>query len=316
VDLPVQHDDFYRDLAVVVTMADAVETVFFSHARITLETNDVTRNFQTWIGTGINYQPSISQVINSLETLYGIEMRCVCTMRAKKNTILTLASIVFLISACNSMEVNIYTNIENTDLTEKLNAPDESEPKEAENTDKAFKTVAYETVDAERGYRFESMDFIPMTNASNTKPMQEVRVGDSFKGLTLETIYFSEMIFRDGERQWWDAKAIFLGEIIIFGDMKLIRDHETGFNRNFFVLHEESFHVMPWLAGDCRGIVIHIRNFDKLAELLGITEGTIIDTEFGHYYIEGLTIVIDNYTIFRYPTDWGNSADIVAVIDL
>jgi len=43
-DLPVQHDDFYRDLAVNVTMADDDHTVFLSHARITVTTEDVTRS--------------------------------------------------------------------------------------------------------------------------------------------------------------------------------------------------------------------------------------------------------------------------------
>jgi len=40
---PVMHDDYYRDLAVVVTMASGYRTVYMTHARITLEERIVTQ---------------------------------------------------------------------------------------------------------------------------------------------------------------------------------------------------------------------------------------------------------------------------------
>ena len=44
-DLPVEHDDFYRDLAVTIkTAGDNYRTVLLSHARITLEVEDITRS--------------------------------------------------------------------------------------------------------------------------------------------------------------------------------------------------------------------------------------------------------------------------------
>jgi len=40
---PVMHDDYYRDLAVVITMASGYRTVYMTHARITLEERIVTQ---------------------------------------------------------------------------------------------------------------------------------------------------------------------------------------------------------------------------------------------------------------------------------
>jgi len=167
------------------------------------------------------------------------------------------------------------------------------------------------------GMQSESIvvDYIFVTKGVHGQEPQKLREGDSLLGLTLEELpYPSIRVIENKYFRLSSIEARFVGEIIVNGNLELIRDHETGFSANQFVVHESSYGILPWLYGDYRGVAFHISNFEKLTELFGITEETITDTEFGYYKINDITIKIDDLTLLYISTNFGNSAKIIEVI--
>lgn len=184
---------------------------------------------------------------------------------------------------------------------------------EIETIEKGYSEIDLENVESEtEEYQDKERNYIIVTNASRTEQLQKLRVGDKFIGLILEEIYFS----RISNINYEEVEARFSGEIIITGDFKLIRGEQNAFDVDLFSLHEDSLDKLPWLDSNHGNIVVAISNFEKLLELLEVTEETIINTELGQYEIKNVTIKIDNFTIFQYPTEGWNYARIVDVLSI
>jgi len=165
----------------------------------------------------------------------------------------------------------------------------------------------------EATYENVEIDYIFVTNRSRTEPPVKLRVGDTFMGLTLEEIDISWAIYRNGEHyRYGDAIARFSGEIVVTGDLSIYGDSMTAI-KDVFRVHESSFNYLPCFSENELLPSFVISNYEKLYELVGLTEA-ISENPIGHHEIESLTIKIDKFVLFYYPTSMINSAEIIEVI--
>ena len=162
------------------------------------------------------------------------------------------------------------------------------------------------------------VDYILITDGTQSMEPRKLRSGDSFLNLTLSYIWDVVIDTIDGEfLSYWIVSAMFSGELVVFGDLRITKDYISGSDLNLFTVHEKYLEQLPFLANDDRagGIIINIRNENELFRALGLEEHEIywgMDVEF-----RNLTIRIHDYLIFYHPTfQFGHSsADILEIIN-
>ena len=110
------------------------------------------------------------------------------------------------------------------------------------------------------GIRIRTVDYIHVTNGS--KERKYMREGDSFLGLTLESIGWSNIATMDNEfLNHVSVVATFVGEITAQGDIRT----EIRYDQQILhVFTPQEAYLFPWLMNDSGDTVFHIRNFNEL----------------------------------------------------
>ncbi|MCL2611015.1 MAG: hypothetical protein FWE02_04985 [Defluviitaleaceae bacterium] len=160
------------------------------------------------------------------------------------------------------------------------------------------------------------VDYIFVTSADLLEEPRKIWVGDDFLNLTLREISFSNIVVVDRKfYRPWTAQAQFSGEIIVKGNLS-VGFSESGWGHCLFMVDASALKLLPQFVNVPRDIIhFEITNTDKLFELLGINEKGI-HPDMGFYEFENITIKIDSFELVLYPSNIGNSAEIVEVISL
>ena len=171
---------------------------------------------------------------------------------------------------------------------------------------------------AELLYGTFDIDHIIVTNASRTIEPRELREGEEFLGLILESIYHSSITLEHGEIIFGTAAATFVGEIVVTG--YLTQREIKHFNP--FIVHEEYHDIFPQVFTDGRALWFHVDD-DVLLEAFGVdqvedlfTGETVYLTEPWDFETQGieLTLRIDSYTIVFFDAGVANLANVVEII--
>ena len=157
-----------------------------------------------------------------------------------------------------------------------------------------------------------NIDYILVTDASNSIEPQELREGDEFLGLILERFELQEIPFDPGGIVLETIIASFSGEIEVSGELQFweaIPDAP-------FVVHKEYYHLFPQLAQSFPRdwtFGFFIQNQMELLDMLGI--GSLYELSYVGYNKE-LTIRINNFTIMHNDNGifLAGSADALEVI--
>ncbi|MCL2611424.1 MAG: hypothetical protein FWE02_07090 [Defluviitaleaceae bacterium] len=165
-------------------------------------------------------------------------------------------------------------------------------------------------------YDIFDLDYILLTSADFSEYPQKIVEGDVFIGLKVEVINFSSAIIIDNKfYRPWDAEVQFSGEIIVKGNLT-ISFMDSGSGHCMFFVDEAYLNLFPWLVNDQRDrLAFEIVNYKELFGLLEINEKGI-HPHMGFYEFENLVIKIDKFILRLFPSNVGNSAEIVEVISL
>ena len=161
------------------------------------------------------------------------------------------------------------------------------------------------------------VNYVLLTSGDLFEEPIKIGEGGEFLNLKLEELRYSEIIVVDNKfYRPWSAEALFSGEIIVKGDLLIYRSVETGFQGQLFFINQEYANEFPFLVNDSRGnesITFDIINDIELFELLGINEEEIY---FGmeDIRVNDIIIKIDRFLLRLYPSNVGNSAEIIEVI--
>jgi len=158
-----------------------------------------------------------------------------------------------------------------------------------------------------------SVDYIYVTNDNETVEARQLRVGDNFLNLILEEIYQSNVIYADDEfYEHCETQARFSGEIIVGGDLHIIRDAMSWFWIDTFHIQEEYRDLLPRLANNPNNSRFTIRNPDELLSYLGIQENVNdMDADL-HFY--NMIIRINDFSLSYVRAPSFNKARVVEVI--
>ena len=225
------------------------------------------------------------------------------------------AFLTVLMSGCGSVAGEVQGNLELANAShamevDSINFDEEHMPEFTNNNYEAIDTVVIPPLPAP-----VDVDYIYITNGSQSIEAKQLRVGDEFLGLYLCEIPWSSIIYIDDEfYEHWQTVARFSGELVLGGDLRITKDYQTGFETQIFSVHEDYLDILPWLANDSAETVgFDISNFDDLFKLLGLSEDDTAPMM--SLVIPDLIIKIEELELVYMRTSIFSSARIVSLLE-
>jgi len=158
-------------------------------------------------------------------------------------------------------------------------------------------------------------DYIYITNGNQSIGVQRLRVGDEFLGLHLCEILLSSVIYIDNEfYEHWQTMARFSGELVLGGDLHIVKDYQAGFEAQIFSVHEDYLDILPWLAKNSVEVAgFDISNYEDLFKFLGLSEDDFAPIM--SLVVPDLVIIIEDLELVHMRTSIYNSARIVSLLE-
>ena len=158
-------------------------------------------------------------------------------------------------------------------------------------------------------YDIVYIDYITVTNSSQTIGAKELREGEEFLGLVLENIETSHLVVLDGNEENALAfiSATFSGDIIVSGYLN-VPDFGT------FTAHEEYKELFPQIYNAVRDVRFRVRNNKVLLDFFEVENTVDLLDDYRMMKAIELTLIIDEYTINRF--DELNMPDLVNVVKI
>ena len=159
------------------------------------------------------------------------------------------------------------------------------------------------------------LDYIPVSNLSNTLPVTYLQVGDDFLGLVLEEIIVSRVPVVNNEPNWGIAEfhGVFSGEMIVSGSLQ---HWDSAPELTVFIMDDSYLDMFPGFYPEFNPQFISVANREFVEELLGFSLSDMMSeyTFIGEIYasIRIGNIQIDSFGGHNIP--FGKSVDVMEII--
>ena len=133
------------------------------------------------------------------------------------------------------------------------------------------------------------LDFVFVTNASSSVVSRELREGDEFLGLTLETIEFSNVkdIANGIDYTQINSSVHFSGDLVLSGSLD---NNPSLWDSIVFVVDDMYYGIIPQFAGRSEPVTFVIRNSAELSDMLDEDNVTLRIANLNFMRQDGVTV--------------------------